>query len=292
MNDPRIRRASILLVLAAFLCGCGERAPEASDDAGGTTAETPSTPDASDPAAWLDESPRRAHMRALWIDCANIVHFAHDPERAHFDSIECAGEDLARKAGRYAGFWDAVETAAEKTSAAARTGAWDQAGAAYAGVWKACCDCHVETWPLALRGYSAVILRSWVDTGKVQAEVTWTTAYDDRLRATPLGPFHERMQKLDDWARTMADGLTERDPSAVAESATFMVTQLEAERDYWWSIHDRGKALQQAAAKGRLGVIKSLYAGIANTCHDCHVLSVTGDRKPLDPPPWTSPPGR
>jgi len=271
--------------MVLFAWGCSDRPV---DDPPEPTAKASSRPAKSgvDVNTWLDDSPLKAHMRSMWIDCANIVHFANDPELAHLDSIDCAGEDLARKAGRYGSFWQDVETSAEAASEAARDGEWNQAWRHCRRIWKACCDCHVEAWPLRLRSYTAEILDRWVTTGDVAGVTRWSSVYADRLQARPRSPFHERMHRLNDHAFRIASGLESKQGVTVAESCTMMTNLVGQQSELWWAIHDRGKAIQEAAANGKHRVLKPLYRELREACVNCHAMSIIGKPLLLNPPEW------
>jgi hypothetical protein len=266
------------VVVFAVSCGGDEADPEES-------VRAPSPPP-SEIEAWLEASPWRAHMRAMWIDCANVLHFANDPTLAHLDSIECAGEDLARKAERYASFWTQVEEAVGETAAAARDGAWPEAARRYGRIWKACCDCHVEAWPLELRSYTPTILRTWVEGVRVTAEVEWGDLYERRLAARPSNPLREHMRRLNELTLRMADHIDSREGVPVAEAATLIATLAEESGELWWGIHDRGRAIQAAAEEGRVRVLKPLYRALREQCVRCHAMSLIGTRPLLDPPAW------
>lgn len=275
----------VLLVMVLFAWGCSNSHvddPPEPEAKASTRAATPGV----DVNSWLDDSPLEAHMRSMWIDCANIVHFANDPELAHLDSIECAGEDLARKAGRYGAFWQGVETSAQAVSEAARGGEWDAARRHYRRIWKACCDCHVEAWPLRLRSYTAEILDRWVTTGDVAGTAKWSSVYADRLEARPRSPFHERMHRLNDQAYRIASGLDSRQSVTIAESCTMMTNLVEQLSEPWWAIHDCGKAIQEAAENGKHRVLKPLYRELREACVNCHAMSIIGNRRLLNPPEW------
>lgn len=270
--------ALLVVLLAAASCGGDGAAP--------APATSPRLPPPSSIEAWLQVSPLRAGMRALWIDGANVLHFTSDPTGAHLDSVECAGEDLARKAGRYAAFWQQVEDAAGAATTAARAGAWDDAAHRYGRIWKACCDCHVDTWPLALRSYTPEILQTWVEGKQVTAAVRWGDAYERRQEQRPATPLHERMRRLNALTQRMAVQIDSRDGVAVAEAATLINALAEEGGEIWWEIHDRGKAIQAAAEAGRVRVIRSLYRALREECVRCHAMSLIGDRPLLDPPLW------
>jgi len=111
---------------------------------------------------WLTHAPLKETMRQMWVDCGVILSVAA-PGGTQIDHerVECAAEDIARKAQRMAGLWQACLDSLEGCADEARQGDWDAAWQHHGRLWKRCCDCHVDTWAPIRRGVSPGSIDGW-----------------------------------------------------------------------------------------------------------------------------------
>ena len=181
--------------------------------------------------AWLTHSPLRAKMRAMWIDCGTIASQSIQPETADLASIECAADDIARKADQAADFWQAVKEANLACSGAGKRGDWDQASEKHHRIWKTCSDCHVENWRLQTRGFKSDTVEAW--RGGYRKDVPWNSAYSDGLNAAPKENFHRGMRALQNALDQMAVAIEERKWSEMASHAKKLGDSCNSQINVW-----------------------------------------------------------
>jgi hypothetical protein len=236
-------------------------------------------------AAWLAESPWRNTMRALWAECGMIVYSGAHHREGRADSAIHAADSIARKALRLASLWRSVSRAALGVSKAAKTQKWEAANEQYAAAGDACCDCHVESWPLTLRGYTPAVVEMWRKEG-ASGNAPWVAALAARLKEKPKNSFAVYMREIDDLVSDMQSAISNQDSPAADAAAIALWKAAEAEYTAWNDLQTIARAISAAAGRGDATAMQLEYGRMRNACITCHAAQAKEERELLHPPKW------
>jgi hypothetical protein len=224
-------------------------------------------------------------MRALWVDCGVIASTASRVDVDH-DQVECAAEDIARKAARMASLWRAVKAAVDECSAAARAGDWNVAWQQHGRLWKRCCDCHVETWSPGRRGISPRIIEVWRSAGTAAVETPWRAITEPTDPAASGARVRRQMQALAAHAATVREGLDAEDAEKVVAGAEGLGAPVALELKAWTEIENAARQIQLRAQGRASDQTRQLYERLTAACTGCHARSVATERNLLAPVAW------
>ena len=281
---------------ACFLLGCTRSSPaskpgnlpavQANTQANTEGTQVTSVPVTSPQLGWLDHSPLQSQMRAMWVECGIIVLNADESNQGDGDSIECAADNIARKASRLSGLWRTLANCSLDTGRSAKTGEWDKSSEHYGRIWKSCCDCHVENWPLSLRGFTPAVVDAWLAKNSALADAPWSGAYAKRLQEPPKTPLAVMMRGLNDQASELEAGLQAQDGARADKAAREIWAIADAQSNIWGKLQAHARSIQAAAQRGDLAAIKPTFAKLAAECAGCHAAQVADARSILNPLPW------
>lgn len=201
------------------------------------------------------------------------------------DSAIHAADSIARKALRYASFWRAVSRTALAVSKAAKEQKWDSANEHYQAAGDACCDCHVETWPLQLRGYTPAVIELWRKEG-AGGNAPWVAALAARLKEKPKSAFAVYMREIDDLFSDVQSAVTNQDSAGAEAAALALWKASEAEYTAWNELQLMARAISAAASRGDQAAMQVEYGRMRNACIACHAKQVKEERELLHPPKW------
>jgi hypothetical protein len=294
-----IRHATPILLAACILClaiGCVAR----DQDNGSAPApanqpnepETPWVDEQGNPvsvdevhramAGWLAENPMRSRMRSMWVSSGEIVSVASGAQGViDFDTLESNAENIARKAGGFAAMWELIRDANREMAAKAGESEWFEARYQSQRLWKACTDCHVETWSLETRGFMPETIDAWLENGNTVDAAPYGNL---RLSSTPqFLQLMFRMVALLDRAVTAIDG---NDSRVVLDNARAIHQLVNEQLELWRSVERHARRIAELASRNdTLGVDRQYSRMIAN-CGECHEKFVQDERLPLNPLPW------
>ena len=236
-------------------------------------------------ALWLQQSPLRAKMRAMWLSAGVIAQHGSAPERADWDSVECAGDDIARKAALMAGFWEQVRDAAKGIATSANSGNWDAAADHNHRLWKGCCDCHVENWAPEVRAFTPEVLALWRENGATP-DAPWGDAMARRLQAPPREPYVAIMRDLNERAWAAGNGINARDKAVILDQTKTIHDEAERSARAWRDLERRGRRIAELARLEQPATLRVEYDALASACTNCHAQQVAGARELLNPPRW------
>ena len=224
-------------------------------------------------------------MRALWAESGMIAYSGAHQREGRADSAIHAADSIARKALRYASFWRAVSRAALAVSKAAKVQKWDSANEHYQAAGDACCDCHVETWPLELRGYTPEVIELWRKEG-AGGNAPWVAALAARLKQKPRNAFAVYMREIDDLFSDVQSAVTNQDSAGAEAAAMALWKASEAEYTAWNELQTMARAISAAASRGDQAAMQFEYGRMRNACVACHAKQVKEERQVLQPPTW------
>ncbi len=274
------RAIPIVLLALAAAPGCRRPVPP-------PPPPPPAGPEAPPGTDWLETSPLRAAMRAMWLDCGAVLSAARDPSGTAADEIECAARDVVRKAARAEALWRAVESEAGRLALAARWEPRERAADRRERLSTACCDCHVEYWPGRLRGMAPETLRAWE-----RGTAAHTDGADgaDGEEAPPLAPDPNPVQEeMRDLLAALSDfdsRLGAGDADGAATVAGSVERRCRERAEAWAALRAAAEALTERARADPTGSFRAPYEAMAGRCTSCHATSVRDRREPLDPPQW------
>lgn len=234
---------------------------------------------------WLGQSPLQAKMRAMWISAGVIAQHAGKPEQADWDSVECAGDDIARKAAMMAGFWEQVRDAAKGMAGGANAGDWDAVASHNHKLWKGCCDCHVENWSPELRAFTPGVLQTWRQQGATP-DAPWGAVMAERLNKPPREPYVAVMRTLNDTAWAAGAATNDRNKARLLAETKAIYTEADAAAQTWRKLERTGRNISALAAQENAAGIRLEYNSLSAQCIACHAAQVATARELLNPPAW------
>lgn len=289
MSNRRTKLAAAALgalALACTLIGCnaGVNGPAANDapvaNARVNAEAQPETPAAVHPfAEWTAHSPLKASMRSMWIDCGLIIGNSYHPEIADLSILQDVAEDLARRAGRFAGYWQTIRDANRDSATAIREGDWGLAAEKNLEAHRACGACHYEYWPWQGRAFTPDTLKGWHDSQDVFGDEPW-----GEMAPTAPAPVRASMQKLAGLMLGAEAAIAERNEAESLRLTGGLHKPSETQLEIWRGIERRALSIARLAREGKPEEVGEQYRAIAQACNACH--AETSDGRGLNPLPW------
>ena len=214
-----------------------------------------------------------------------IAYSGSQQREGRADSAIHAADSIARKALRFASFWRAVSRAALGVRNAVKAQKWEAANAQYQAAGDACCDCHVEAWPLQLRGYTPAVVEMWRKEG-AGGNAPWVAALAARLKDKPRNSFAVYMRELDDLVSEMQSALSSQDSTAAEKWSMALWKAAEAEYTAWNELQTIARAISAAAGRGDTAAMQIEYERMRASCITCHASQAKEERELRDPPKW------
>lgn len=273
---------------ATALTGCGKPAtPVPALPIATVPAPAPGPTAAGKAEPWLDDSPLRTSMRSMWVDCGIILSVAAPQgSQIDHDRVECAAEDIARKATRMVELWTTVRDAVDGCESSAKTGEWDAAWQLHGRIWKRCCDCHVETWTASRRGVSIAALAGWRVSDPEVSRTLPKGALGSPDNGPSDPPVKEQMRMLATATTAMRTALDGESAADVAKAAATSRALIDEDVRVWEVIAAKARAIQELAQGRASEDAATLYGEMTAQCTACHARYVTSPHDQLAPPTW------
>lgn len=280
-----------VFALACALIGCSAAnnseplnaagaAPTANQPSNEQPAAQSESPAAAHPFAdWTTHSPLKATMRSMWVDCGLIIGNSYHPDVADLHMLEDVADDLARRAGGFAGYWQTIRDANRDSATAAKEGNWELATEKNALAHSTCGACHYEYWPWQARGFAPDTLKGWKDSQDVFGDEPWGS----QVFSAPA-PMRASMQKMAGLMLGAEAAIIDKNEVETLKLTGELHKPSEKQLEIWRGIERRALTIARLAREKKPEEVGEQYKAIAKACNDCHAEA--SDGRGLNPLPW------
>jgi hypothetical protein len=220
-------------------------------------------------------------MRSMWLSAGLITANAGGYRDTDFDALESNAENIARKAGKFAGLWELIRDANRQMALKAKEKDWFEARFQSQRVYKACTDCHIDTWSPYTRGFTPESIDGWLENGNAAENVPYSG-----LNLTSTPEFLQIMFRMIAYLDRSIAGIDNNNEAEVLKWTKSLDEIITEQYELWRTVERQAKLISEIAARTDTLNVDRYYAKMIAACTDCHAKYVKDERTPKNPLAW------
>ena len=284
-----MRTATLILLMAAIACwaiGCNSRTEPKPEPVN----QPQPTPEPAKPepagdkhrfADWLAVSPMKTDMRSMWLSAGLINANAGGYRATDFDALESNADNIATKAGKFAGMWDVIRQRNRDLAVKAKAGNWDDARISSQRVYTSCQDCHVDTWSPHTRGVLPASIDTWLENGNAAENVKFSG-----LNLTSTDAYLKLMFRMVQYLDRTIGGVDNKNLAEVLKWTKSLDEAVAEQLELWRTVERAARQIAEIASRTDTTGVEAQYTKMITACITCHATYVPDEREPKNPPPW------